>query len=183
MSGSFVMNVSLFPGFTTNAEGNDITSMLRELHTMDCRPAWAKYGVQVRYDKGLRAFSHHIKSVQETLQDTLIPGLDPWAQGRNDPHNNSALSVDLNDKEIQNLKCFNNYAILDSIVKALSGTYQQRFMLDPDRANFTATNSNGTTMEFMPFKQSFGNWAIQNVSAGNLYIGKFTNTLVTPYQN
>jgi hypothetical protein len=125
--------------------GNQETLVLQESQFLQCEPARAKYKISFEYANGLRTLFHHV-TTGVTLQDTFMHEVD------NDLITNT--SVVWNQNRIRTLESLNHYAILDTVVMRLAGTYNQ-LVAARDAPNFSYKLSNGTTLNCSPLKASF----------------------------
>jgi hypothetical protein len=132
--------VGYYPGF-----------FLLDEFRMQCQPARGKYDVVLRYENGLRTFSHQVTEV-ETLLDTFVGGVAP-DQGEA-PDYKPNTSIPWTQEMIGNLRNINHYAVLDTIVSTLAGSYDQAISNKPGPA-FSYKLPNGTTVEFKPVGPSF----------------------------
>ncbi|KAF2107401.1 hypothetical protein BDV96DRAFT_693411 [Lophiotrema nucula] len=118
---------------------------LQELHTLQCQPAWARYQVNIEYSNGLRAFTYDITPGRKLL-DTFVGAVSPNFTAKGD--------VGWDTDEIRDLKNINHYGLLDTVVMALAGSYDQ-LLLAGDGPTFPYTLSNGTILDFYPIQASF----------------------------
>lgn len=139
MFSSFDMTLERLLGYS------NVTGLLHEKQTLRCQPAWAVYDVSFGYANGVRSLAHN-KSRVMSLEDTFVAGAWP----------NTTLGDDSGwDKTtVQNLKNFNHYAVLDTIVSSLAGSYTQ-IEEAVDGPNFTFTTENGTKTVYSPVRAAF----------------------------
>jgi hypothetical protein len=132
----------------TRILGHNEKILLQEVHLLHCQPALANYQVLLEYVNGSRTVAHNTtlgKRIQDTFVQATFPGF-PYASNLN--------RSDWSDDEIRNLKSINQYGIMDTVVKALTGTYEQ-LIIDGKGPKIPYTLSNGTTLEFSPVESSF----------------------------
>jgi hypothetical protein len=132
--------VGYYPGFY----------LLEEFH-LQCRPARGRYIVDLEYEDGLRTFSHQVNDIK-TLHDTFVGGVVPDMGVEPDFKPNT--SIPWTQEMIGNLRNINNYAVLDTVVSTLAGSYDQ-VMLSKPGPRFPSELPNGTSVEFRPAGASF----------------------------
>jgi hypothetical protein len=111
---------------------------VEERHVLRCETAWATYQVHLTYTNGSRSFTYELVPGGK-LADTFVKGVYP---------DSSAPTDEIWNKDtIQNLKYLNHYGLLDTVVTALAGSYDQMSPFETNKT-FPYTLSNGTTVEF-----------------------------------
>ena len=142
-------------------------TVLREVYESHCQPASAHYVVSFQYMNGMRTFSYSMKNVT-ILQDSLVPGVGPDFR--------ESVSRVWTEDEVQTLKSLNHYALLDTIVTPLAGSYDQMFQRK-EAPEFSFRLDNGTTAVFTPLSNRFfyntpEPYARNASSGANFEIGK-----------
>lgn len=150
--------------------------LLQEVHLLNCQPAWADYTIDVRYRDGLRSISHST-TAGKTIQDTLISGVYPNVI----TGDTSNWSVSWSDDDIRNLKCMNHYALLDTIVHPLAGTYDQ-VPIPGDGPNITS-NINSTQHSFYPINPSFSYFNSLKEELYSVQMGSGTSMDIRKYHH
>jgi hypothetical protein len=131
---TFTMNTTRILGTTGYPE----ILRVEERRVLRCEPAWATYQIHLTYINGSRSSTYELVPGGK-LADTFVKGVYP------DP---SAPTDELWNKiTVQNLKYLNHYGLLDTIVTALAGSYDQLAPFETDDT-FPYTLSNGTTVKF-----------------------------------
>jgi hypothetical protein len=124
--------------------------LLEEFH-LQCRPARGRYIVDLKYENGLRTFSHQVIDIK-TLHDTFVGGVVP--DTGEEPDFKPSTSIPWTQEMIENLRNINNYAVLDTVVSTLAGSYDQ-VMLSKPGPKFPSKLPNGTSVDFTPTVASF----------------------------
>lgn len=135
---------------------------LEERHVLRCETAWATYQVHIAYINGTRSFTYDSVPGGK-LVDGFVRGVYPDHWAPQEEHWNTTT--------IRNLKYLNYYGLLDTIVMALAGSYDQ-MVFDDNSGTFPYTLSNGTTVEFETAKIDF-NYVGVSMSTLQPYITKF----------
>ncbi|KAH6890271.1 hypothetical protein B0T10DRAFT_485456 [Thelonectria olida] len=130
LSSILTLNLTYFQGLSYQGRTG---ILLQETQMLRCLPAWTNYTVSVSYHNGVRQMAYHTAG-----GGTLL-----------DLYTRDTFGPKMAELQSQNLRVFNLYAVLDSVILSLAGTYPQRVMcassaLEP----FNRTLSNGTTLQF-----------------------------------
>jgi hypothetical protein len=141
----------LFNMNLTRAVGYHRGFYLLEESRLQCEPSRGKYDVAIKYDNGLRTFSHQVTEVK-TLFDTFVGGIAPDTGEYPDYKPNT--SIPWTQEMIGNLRNINHYAVIDTIVSTLTGSYDQAMSVKP-APTFPYTLPNGTIVDFEPMGALF----------------------------
>jgi len=153
--GSYNQRHLISNSFDTRLErhlGYSGDTVLREVHESHCQPASAHYLVSFEYTNGVRTFSHSMKNAT-ILQNSIVAGVGPNLSG-DGPNSWKGGTRVWTEDEIQTLKSLNHYALLDTIVTPLAGSYDQN-LEESEAPAFSFTLDNGTEAVFTPLRSVF----------------------------
>lgn len=142
---SFFMNESSPIGLIDRDEQGRLVT---KWNSLECQPAFVTYDLNVTFLNGVR-------TLQTTRRDDVRPLLDIYSINVTPPKDDGG-PQDWSDKQLDNMKFTNLYALIDSVQEALTGGHLMYAGFKDTSNTVESTKlSNGTTVRYRPSLKAF----------------------------
>ncbi|KAI8649756.1 hypothetical protein NCS55_01438400 [Fusarium keratoplasticum] len=150
-------SVVAFPDFTMNMtspigkSGADALNLVSKTHHLKCQLAAVTYEVDVKYRNGIRSLSRSLRDDIRLLSGLYTPYAQPPSR-LNETYN----ATDWSKEELGNFRVMNLLALMDSVAKALEGSYPMVSSFDrSDKTEESIKLTNGTKLRYRPSGKQF----------------------------
>lgn len=141
---SFFMNESSPLGLIPK---DDEGRLVSKCNSLECQPAFVTYDLNVTFTDGVR-------TLETTRRDDVRPLLDTYWINVTPPRDDGG-SLVWDDKQLDNIKFSNMYALIDAVQEILTGGYLMYASFKDDNTIESAKLENGTTVRYRPSMKAF----------------------------